>query len=340
MWPMKAYRYVNQSGTGTMELGEAAIPEPGPGEVRVRVEAVSVNYRDLLMLEAAGRGDTDGRIPLSDGAGVVDATGSGAERHPVGTRVVASFFREWITGPFRSAYSGGEPGGPSTDGILAEYVVLPEAALVEIPAQLSFAEAAALPCAAVTAWNGLFARAKMSTGDTLLVQGTGGVGLFGLQFAVASCVEVILLSSSDEKLARGREMGASVLINYRECPEWDVAVMEATDGRGASHILEVGGPQTYDRSIRSVAVGGTIVQIGVLTGFDHAPHLRRLTWQNANIMGVTVGSAEHLAAVTTFLAEHAIAPVVDRIFAYDEAPQALEHLRSGAHFGKVVISVG
>jgi NADPH:quinone reductase-like Zn-dependent oxidoreductase len=336
---MKAYRYLSKSGEGAIASDEVAMPEPGPGEVRVRVEAASVNYRDLLMLQAAGRGEMTGRIPLSDGAGLVDAAGPGARRHPVGTRVVASFFRDWITGPFRSSYGGSEPGGPATDGTLAEYVVLPEAALVEIPAQLSYAEAAALPCAAVTAWNGLIARAGMKSGDTLLALGTGGVALFGLQFAVALGAEVILLSSSNEKLARAKEMGASVLINYRERPDWDVAVMEATDGRGASHILEVGGPQTYDRSVRSVAAGGTIVQIGVLTGFDHAPLLRRLTWENANIMGVTVGSAEHLAAVTAFLAEHAIQPVIDRTFAYDEAPQALERLRSGAHFGKIVIGL-
>jgi NADPH:quinone reductase-like Zn-dependent oxidoreductase len=336
---MKAYRYLSESGEGAIVSSDAAVPEPGPGEVRVRVEAASVNYRDLLMLEAAGRGELNGRIPLSDGAGIVDAVGSGAERHPVGTRVVASFNRNWISGPFRSEYGGAEPGGPTTDGILAEYTVLPEAALVEIPPQLSYVEAAALPCAAVTAWNGLIARAGMTAGDTLLVQGTGGVALFALQFAVALGAEVIQLSSSDEKLARAKEMGASVLINYRERPEWDEAVMEATDGRGASHILEVGGQHTYDRSVRSVAAGGTIVQIGVLTGVDHAPHVRRLTWQNANIMGVTVGSAEHLAAVTAFLAEHAIQPVIDRTFAYDEATQALERLRSGAHFGKIVIAL-
>lgn len=338
---MKAYRYQNESGVGTIRLDEVAVPEPGPGEVRVRVAATSVNYRDLLMLEAAGRGETSGRIPLSDAAGVVDETGPGAQRHPVGTRVVASFNRKWLTGPFLAAYveTGTEPGGPRIDGVLAEYVVLPEEALIEIPANLSYAEAAALPCAAVTAWNGLFPRAGLKSGDTLLVQGTGGVALFGLQFAVATGAEVIVLSSSNDKLARAKEMGASVLINYRERPDWDVAVMEATDGLGASHILEVGGPGTYDRSVRSVAPGGTIIQIGVLTGFERSPELRRLTFQNANIMGVTVGSAEHLAAVTAFLTEHKIQPVIDSTFAYDDAPRAFERLRSGAHFGKIVIDL-
>jgi NADPH:quinone reductase-like Zn-dependent oxidoreductase len=336
---MKVYRYESRSSAGAIVPGEVAAPEPGPGEVRIRMEAASVNYRDLIFLEAAGRGEMGGRIPLSDGAGIVDAAGPGAERWPVGARVAASFFRDWVVGPFRTDYAASGLGGGATDGVLAEFVVLPETALVAIPEHLSFEEAAALPCAAVTAWNGLIARAGLTAGDTLLVQGTGGVALFGLQFAKALGAEVILLSSSDEKLARAKEMGASILINYRKTPDWDAAVMEATGGRGASHILELGGPDTYDRSVRSVASGGTIVQIGVLSGFDPTPNLRRLMWENASIVGITVGSAEHFVAMNAFLARHALHPVIDRAFGFDEAPQALERLRSGAHFGKIVIGM-
>jgi NADPH:quinone reductase-like Zn-dependent oxidoreductase len=211
--------------------------------------------------------------------------------------------------------------------------------VVDIPEHLSFTEAACLPCAAVTAWNGLVARAGLKAGDTLLVQGTGGVALFGLQFAVALEAEVIVLSSSDEKLARAKAMGASVLINYRERPDWDAAVMDATAGRGASHILELGGPDTFDRSVRSVAADGTIIQVGVLSGFEPRPNLRRLMWANASIVGVTVGSTEHFSAMNGFLAKHALHPIVDRTIAFDQAPQALERLRSGAHFGKIVISM-
>jgi NADPH:quinone reductase-like Zn-dependent oxidoreductase len=334
---MKAYRYTNVSGVSAITLVEASMPEPGPGEVRIRVQAASVNYRDLLILAAAGRGEVKDRIPLSDGAGVIEAVGSGARRWPVGLRVMMSHFRDWTTGPFRAAYVSSGLGGIATDGVLAEYVVLPETAVVAIPESLSFAEAACLPCAAVTAWNGLVVRAGLKAGDTLLVQGKGGVALFGLQIAVAMGAEVIVLSSSDDKLAKAKAMGASVLINYRERPDWDVAVMEGTAGRGASHILELGGPDTYDRSVRSVAAGGTIVQVGVLSGFDPAPHLRRLMWENANIMGVTVGSADHLATVAAFIATNALHPVIDTTFRFDEAPCALERLRSGAHFGKVVI---
>ena len=189
----------------------------------------------------------------------------------------------------------------------------------------------------MTAWNGLVVRGGLKRGDTLLVQGTGGVALFGLQFAVALGATVIVLSSSNDKLARAKGMGASVLVNYRERPDWDVAVMEATAGHGASHVLELGGPDTYDRSVRSVAPGGTIVQVGVLSGFDPTPHLQRLMWQNASIVGLTVGSAGHLADVSAFIAEHAIRPEIDSRFTFDEAPQALERLRSGSHFGKIVI---
>jgi NADPH:quinone reductase-like Zn-dependent oxidoreductase len=334
---MKAYHYAKAAGAGAIALGEAKMPEPGPGQIRIRMEAASVNYRDLLMLAAAGRGEMLDRIPLSDGAGVVEMVGPGARRWPIGSRVATSFFRDWIAGPFHTSYASCSLGGITTDGVLADYVVLPEEAVVAIPENLSFAEAACLPCAAVTAWNGLVVRAGLKAGDTLLVQGTGGVALFGLQFAVALGAEVIVLSSSDDKLARAKAMGASVLINYRERPDWDAAVMEATDGRGASHILELGGRETYDRSVRSVAAGGTIAQIGVLSGFDPTPHLGRLMWQNANIVAVTVGSAEHLAAVTAFIAKHAVHPMIDATFAFDEAPQALERLGSGTHFGKIVI---
>ena len=334
---MKAFHYTNASGAGVIAPVETIERDPGPGEVRIRMAAASVNARELLLLAATARGEVKDRIPLSDGAGVIDARGPGADRWPVGARVATSFFRDWIGGPFRAAYASSALGGAVTDGVLADLVVLPEAAVVAIPDELSFAEAACLPCAGVTAWNGLVARAGLKAGDTLLVQGTGGVALFGLQIGVASGAEVIVLSSSDEKLARAKAMGAATLINYLDRPDWDVEVMAATGGRGASHVLELGGQGTYDRSVRSVATGGTIVQVGVLSGADPTPHLRRLMWENANIVGLTVGSAEHLAAVAAFMAERGLHPVIDATFAFDEAPRALEHLGKGSHFGKVVI---
>jgi NADPH:quinone reductase-like Zn-dependent oxidoreductase len=222
---MKACHLTNASGSGALAIADVEKPEPGPGEVRIKIEAASLNYRDLLVLARAGQGGLDGRVPLSDGAGVIDGVGPNVTRWRVGDRVAASFFRDWIMGPFRASYMKSALGGSTTDGVLAEHVVLPEAALVRTPDHLSSEEAAALPCAAVTAWHGLVTRGGMKTDDGLLVQGTGGVALFGLQFAVALGVRVILLSSSNEKLDKARAMGASILINYRETPDWDVAVI-------------------------------------------------------------------------------------------------------------------
>src|SRR3954447_24450887 len=325
------------TGAGRLARAEISKPEPANGEVRIRVEAASLNYRDLLILDRAGQGELKGRVPLSDGAGVVDAIGAGVAQWRLGDHVAGSFFRDWISGPFKSSYVSSALGGNTMDGMLAEYVVLPAAALVSVPAHLSSVEAATLPCAGVTAWHGLIARGGMGEGDTLLVQGTGSVALFGLQFAAALGARAIVISSSNEKLARAKALGGSILINYQDTPDWDVALMKATDGAGASHILELGGPGTYDRSLRSVASGGKIVQIGVLTGFGPKPDLARLQWENADIIGVTVGSVEHFAAMNRFLTEHAIHPIVDRIYGFDEAPEAYAHLRTGSHFGKVVI---
>jgi NADPH:quinone reductase-like Zn-dependent oxidoreductase len=334
---MKAYHLNGDAGIGSLVRAEVTKPEPAKGEVRIRVEAASLNYRDLLILDAAGQGGLNGRVPLCDGAGVVDAVGPDVTQWHVGDRVAAGYFRDWIAGPFKPTYIPSALGSRTLDGVLAEYIVLPATALVAVPKHLSSVEAATLPCAAVTAWHGLVTRGGLGRGNTLLVQGTGGVALFGLQFAAALGARAIVISSSTEKLDRAKALGASILINYRDTPDWDVAVMKATDGEGASHILELGGPGTYDRSIRSVASGGKIIQIGVLTGFGPKPDLARLQWENADIIGVTVGSVKHFAAMNRFLAEHAIHPIVDRIYGFDDIPEAFACLRTGAHFGKVVV---
>jgi NADPH:quinone reductase-like Zn-dependent oxidoreductase len=336
---MKAYHLNGHAGAGGLVRADVSKPEAASGEVRIRLEAASLNYRDLLILDRAGQGGLNGRVPLSDGAGVVDALGSDVAQWQLGDRVAASFFRDWVAGPFKARYVPSALGGGTMDGVLAEYVVLPAAALVSVPAHLSSVEAATLPCAGVTAWHGLIARGGMTKGDTLLVQGTGGVALFGLQFAAALGARAIVISSSDEKLARAKALGGSILINYHDTPDWDVALMKATDGVGASHILELGGPGTYDRSLRSIASGGKIVQIGVLTGFGPKPDLARLQWENADIIGVTVGSGEHFAAMNSFLTEHVIHPIVDRVYGFDEVPEAYARLRTGSHFGKIVVKL-
>jgi NADPH:quinone reductase-like Zn-dependent oxidoreductase len=336
---MKAYHLHGDAGAGRLVRADVSKPEPAKGEVRIRVEAASLNYRDLLILDAAGQGGLNGRVPLCDGAGVVDAVGSDVTQWHVGDRVAGGYFRDWVSGPFKAGYIPSALGSRTLDGVLTECIVLPATALVAVPEHLTSLEAATLPCAAVTAWHGLVTRGGPSKGDTLLVQGTGGVALFGLQFATALGARAIVVSSSNAKLERAKALGASILINYRDAPDWDVAVMSATDGQGASHILELGGPGTYDRSIRAVASGGKIVQIGVLTGFGPKPDLARLQWENADIIGVTVGSVEHFAAMNRFLAEHGMHPIVDRIYGFNEVPEAFAHLRAGSHFGKVVVEL-
>lgn len=336
---MKAYQLHADGGVGRLVRVDVAEPEPAQGEVRMRVEAASLNYRDLLIRQSAGQGGLDGRVPLSDGAGVVDAVGPGVTQWRVGDRVAAAFFRDWVSGPFKSGYMAAAYGGRTLDGLLRDHVVLPAHALVAVPPHLTSVEAATLPCAAVTAWHGLVTRGGLRQGDTLLVQGTGGVALFGLQFAAALGARAIVISSSTAKLDRAKALGASILINYQDRPDWDVAVMEATDGQGASHILELGGPGTYDRSIRSVASGGKIVQIGVLTGFGPKPDLARLQSENADILGVTVGSADHFVAMNRFLSEHAIRPVVDRVYGFEDVPDAFAQLQAGSHFGKIVVTL-
>jgi NADPH:quinone reductase-like Zn-dependent oxidoreductase len=245
-------RYYKFSATERkLLMAEAELSEPGPGQVRVRVAAASLNYRDVFMISRFGDAGIDNRIPLSDASGTVDAVGDGAMRFQVGDRVATIFFPDWISGRFRSSYAPSAFGGEGADGVLSEYVIVPERTLVASPAFLSDVEVAALPCAGVTAWHALFVRAPLEPDDRVLIQGTGGVALFALQFAHAAGVRCIVLSSSDDKLERAHKLGASDLINYRDTPDWHLAVQEITQGEGATHILEVGGQDTYERSLQS-----------------------------------------------------------------------------------------
>ncbi|WP_047248086.1 zinc-dependent alcohol dehydrogenase family protein [Chromobacterium subtsugae] len=334
---MKIHRFDAQ---GQLRLAEAPLPQPGPGEVRLKVEALSLNYRDLLIEDAARAGQLPGRVPVSDATGAVDALGEGVSGWQIGQKAAAAFFRDWVDGRFRLDYLASSWGGQFLDGMLTEYIVAPAAALVAAPTHLSSEEAAALPCAGVTAWHGLVARGGLQAGDTLLIHGTGGVALFGLQIASALGARTIVLSSSDAKLARAKALGASDGINYRAVPDWDKAVRELTGGEGVSHVLELGGPGTYQRSLDALAAGGTLVQIGVLSGFGPQPNLGRLQTLNADIAGVMVGSARHLAELGGFLAEHGLHPVIDRVFDFDDAPAAYAYLRAAGHFGKVALRVG
>ncbi|SKA35855.1 NADPH:quinone reductase [Enhydrobacter aerosaccus] len=335
----RVYRLISHEGSPQIRTSEDATPALGPHDVLVRIEAASLNYRDLLILRGQLGAVRDGLIPLSDGAGHVAAVGEKVTRWKAGDRVATIFYPDWIDGPYREAFGPTALGGGNADGALATQIAVPETALVRIPETLSVEEAATLPCAAVTAWHALVVRGQLAAGDTVLVQGTGGVALFALQIANAFGARTIILSSSDEKAKRARELGAAATVNYRTTPEWDVEVRKLTDGLGASHILELGGPDTFDRSLRSLRAAGRIAQIGVFTGKGPQSNLFRLQLINATIDGINVGSREHFEALNAFITAHGLKPVIDSTYGPDDVPAAYDRLASGRHFGKIVIKL-
>lgn len=311
-------------------------PTPQAHQVLVQVAATSLNYRDHLVLQGL-RDTRAGLTPLSDAAGTVVAVGAEVVRWREGDRVSPAFFAAWADGPFRSHHLASALGGGQTDGVLAEFIVVDAAALVAVPEHLSLEEAATLPCAGVTAWHALFERGQLQPGETVLVQGTGGVAMLALQMASAHGARVIVTSSSDHKLARARQLGAWQTINYRSQPDWDVAALELTDGEGLDHILELGGTDTYVRSLNAIGHGGRIAQIGVLTGFDAAPPIAAMQFKNASIHGICVGSAAHHVRLNQFLAQHQIHPLIDHTYSADETEAAYAALAASRHMGKLVI---
>jgi len=318
-------------------LDTVPTPEPGAGQVLVRVRAASLNYRDLLVAKGLYNPKLPLPIvPLSDAAGDVVAVGTGVEYVKPGDRVAGIFMQGWLAGALTDAAAKTALGG-AIPGVLAESVVLQEDGVVAIPPHLSYEEAATLPCAAVTAWHALFEEGRPSAGDTVLVQGTGGVSLFALQFARMAGARVIATSSSDEKLARVKELGASDVINYKTTPDWDRAARELTRGMGVDHVIEVGGAGTLSKSLRAVRSSGRISLIGVLSGGAGEIGLFPALMKNVRIQGIYVGSRAMFEAMNRAIAFHQLRPVIDRVFSFEEAPAALRHLESGAHFGKIVI---
>lgn len=320
---------------------EADVPSPGPRDVVVRVHAASLNYRDLVLLRRLQGSDATPIAPLSDGAGMVVATGSDVSRLRVGDRVVASFFAQhWIDGPATPDKTSFALGGGKASGMLAEYVALHEEAWLPIPEHLSFAEASTLPCAAVTVWNALFASGRLLPGQSVLLQGTGGVSLFGLQLAKLAGARVLITSSSNEKLERAHSLGADHGINYRATPAWEVEVRALTNGRGVDHILEVGGRETLQHSVDAVANGGTITLIGGLSGFERdAALLDKARASGVNVHQIYVGSRTMFEELNRALAMHHLRPVVDRRFPFDDALDALALMEGGGHFGKIVVEM-
>jgi len=324
-------------GTYQLTIEESALPEPAEREVLVRVRAASLNRRDVYIIR--GQYPMQPRpklVPLSDGAGEVVGCGSAVTRFKVGDRVAACFFQRWIGGrPSADTHSSAL--GGQLDGMLSEYVCLSEGGLVSAPEGYSFEEAATLPCAAVTAWNGLVTRGRMQPGDHILILGTGGVAIFGLQFAAAAGGRPIVITSSDAKFARVKQLGAASTINYSKIPQWSDAVRAATGGVGAHQILEVGGLGTLQQSLASLAAGGHIALIGGLAGFGGDIPAMALLHANATASGIYVGSRANFQAMNAFIERHRIRPVIDRVFEFEDAAAAYEHVEAGRHFGKVVI---
>jgi NADPH:quinone reductase-like Zn-dependent oxidoreductase len=310
------------------------------GEVRVRVHAVSLNYRDLMVASGNYLVTVDDPIvPCSDGAGEVIEVGHGVTRFRPGDRVIASFFPCWhdgATGPDKIKHAlGGD-----VDGMLAQEVIRDDTALVPIPDAMDYIDACTLPCAGVTAWNAIFVSSNhVKPGDTVLLLGTGGVSILGLQMAKAAGLRAIITSSSDEKLRRARELGAHVTINYRSMPEWHEEVLRATDGVGANVVLEVGGKGTVNRSVSAAAMGGTVAIIGGVSGFGGDVNPNTLLAAAKRMVGIYVGSRTMLEDVVRFVTAAGIEPVVDRVFPFHQAQDAYSYMESGSHFGKVVVAV-
>ncbi|AOK18759.1 NADPH:quinone oxidoreductase [Burkholderia cepacia] len=329
-------------GTGIAGLQRIDAPRRpvGPNDVVVKIHSAGLNYRDLMF----ARGDylgigKEALIPVADGAGEVIETGRDVTRFKPGDRVINTYFPRWIDGPPTPQKTAGSPGA-QFDGVLAEHFVSDEAALVAIPAHLDYDEAATLSCAGITAWNALFADGGLRPGATVVLLGTGGVSIVALQLAHAAGLRTIVTSSSDAKLERARALGADATINYRAAPEWQHDVLRLTDGAGADLVVEVGGKDTLPRSVAATKMGGTVSVIGGLSSFG-GPELGLLSLIGGirRLQGIMVGSRAMLDAVAGLVDARKIKPVVDRVFGFDEAPQAYAYLQSGQHFGKVVIRV-
>lgn len=335
---MRLYRLPRHTGFDDLTLTQADPPRPGPGQVLVRMHAASLNFRDLAV--ATGKYFLSALppdlVPLSDGAGEVVETGLGVDRVKTGDRVAGIFMQSWLGGAQEPAHGLSALGG-AINGVLAEYVVFDQNGLVHVPPHLSYEQAATLPCAAVTAWNALTTLHPVLAGQTVLVLGTGGVSVFALQFAHAAGARVIATSSSDAKLERARALGASDGVNYKQVPEWQAAVRELTGGAGVDHVVEVGGPGTLQRSIAATRLGGSVSLIGVLTRgqIDPLPILGG----GVIVRGVYVGSRQMFEAMNRAISLHRIVPVIDRVFAFEQAREAYDTLKAATHVGKIVIRI-
>lgn len=335
---MRAYE-IQKFGVDELAMVERERPVLQAGEVLVKVHAVSLNYRDLRMVQ----GTYNPRlkmpiVPFSDGAGEVVEVGEAVTRFKVGDRVCPIFMQGWVDGEVDFAKARTALGG-DRDGVLREYAAFSEEGLVLIPEHLSYEEAATLPCAGVTAWHALVDSGNLQPGETVLTLGTGGVSIFAVQFAKAMGAQVMATSSSDEKLSRVTELGADHTINYKTSEDWDNVVKELTEKRGVDHVVEVGGAGTLQRSINSVRMGGHIALIGVVAGGGDF-NMMQIFMKTIKLQGIFVGSRQMFEDMNAFISENKIKPVVDKVYSFDEVKDALKYMESAGHFGKIVVRVG
>ena len=335
---MRVFQIQDDWGMDHLQLATRPDPLPGPGQVLLRMKAASINYRDLVVPNR-GYGSYTGNLPLipvSDGVGEVVEVGAGVTRVKVGDRVCPIFNQGWLAGEPDLERMTRTLGGP-IDGTMADLMCLPEGGVVRAPAHLADEEAATLPCAALTAWSAVVTYDRLGPGSRVLVQGTGGVALFALQFAKLAGAQVTIISSSDEKIARAKSLGADAAINYTTTPEWAKATREITGGRGFDHIVELGGEKTLPQSLRCIRPGGTVSMIGVLSGGALAAPLGLVVTRQVRLQGITVGHRDGFESMMRAIDQHKIKPVVDRVLPFEALKDALAYLKSGAHFGKIVI---
>ncbi len=331
---------IDADGVDNLKIKDLPEPTPGPGQVLVRMRAASLNYRDLIVVDGGYGALQKHRdlVPLSDGAGEIAVVGEGVTEFKFGDRVAGCFFENWVAGRPTAERLANTLGG-TRDGVACEYRVFPVSGVVPVPDHLSWIEAATLPCAALTAWSAVVGVTHTQVGDVLVTQGTGGVSLFALQFAVSAGAHVIATSSTDAKLQRLSELGATNIINYKTQPEWGQRVRELSVGVGADLVVEVGGAQTLKQAVRATRVGGTLALIGVLSGVRAEFNLGPIVTQQIRLLGISVGSRDSFLEMMHAIALHRIRPVVDRVFGLAGIREALAYLKSAQHFGKVCIEI-
>jgi NADPH:quinone reductase-like Zn-dependent oxidoreductase len=335
---MRAFQLPQATGIEALTKVDLPQPKPAHRQVLVKVLACSLNFRDLAIVLGRYRMPTKANVvPLSDGAGEVVEVGPGVTRVKVGDRVAGNFFQRW-PGGHASADTQASALGGSIDGMLREYAVLEEDGVVKLPVHLSYQEGACLPCAGVTAWNALVEHGRLIAGQTVLVQGTGGVSVLALQFCKLFGADVIATSSSDAKLERAKKLGAAHGVNYKTTPDWDKAAVELTGGVGVDQVVEVGGAGTIAKSLGALRMGGKISMIGVLSGAaDLNPML--IMGKRANVQGISVGSTQMFEAMNRAITVAGMKPVIDKVFPFEETPAAFRHMQSAQHFGKIVIDL-